>query len=343
MKIVLISCASKKLKKKAKVKNLYFSPLFKLNLKYAKSLRADKIFVLSAKYGLLNLNEEIEPYNLTLNEMSEKEIKEWASKVLNQLKKEADLEKDEFIFLAGEKYRKFLLPDIKNYKTPTKGMGIGKQLQFLKQKTNNKCQEIHELFNSMKRHSFPFNEAEIPKNGIYILFEKGERGHGGDRIVRIGTHTGKDQLRSRLKQHFMNKNKDRSIFRKNIGRNILNKNKDPFLKQWELDLTTKKAKQKHKHINFEKQNQVEEKVSKYIQNNFSFVILPIENKKKRKEIESKIISTVSLCDYCRPSKRWFCLFSPKQKIRESGLWLINELYKEPLKDEDIQELKKLAN
>jgi len=36
------------------------------------------------------------------------------------------------------------------------------------------CQTIHILFNGMKKHSFPFNEQEIPENGIYILFEKGE-------------------------------------------------------------------------------------------------------------------------------------------------------------------------
>ena len=39
-----------------------------------------------------------------------------------------------------------------------------------------------------------------------------------DRIVRIGTHTGENQLRSRLMQHFVKENKNRSIFRKNIGR-----------------------------------------------------------------------------------------------------------------------------
>ena len=93
------------------------------------------------------------------------------------------------------------------------------------------CKTLHKLFNSMKRFSFPFDEEAIPKNGIYILFEKGERAHEADRIVRIGTHTGSNQLRSRLKQHFLNENKDRSIFRKNIGRAILNKNKDSFLEK----------------------------------------------------------------------------------------------------------------
>ncbi len=133
-KIILISCVSKKQTVKAKAKDIYISPLFKLNLAYANSLNPDKIFILSAKYGLLNLEQDIEPYNLTLNNLKDKEIKIWADKVLEQLKKETDLEKDEIIFLAGEKYRKYLIPNIKNYNIPLKGLGIGKQLNFLKEK-----------------------------------------------------------------------------------------------------------------------------------------------------------------------------------------------------------------
>lgn len=133
MKITLISCVSKKLDKKEKAENLYVSPLFKFNLNFAKKLNSDKIFILSAKYGLITLEKEIEPYNLTLNTMKNDEIKNWSEQVLNDLKKQADLEKDEFIFLAGEKYRRHLLPNIKNYQIPLQGLGIGKQLKFLKE------------------------------------------------------------------------------------------------------------------------------------------------------------------------------------------------------------------
>ena len=204
------------------------------------------------------------------------------------------------------------------------------------------CHTIHQWFNGMKKHSFPFNEQEIPKNGIYILFEKGEFAHSTNRIVRIGTHTGNNQLRSRLFQHFLNENKDRSIFRKNIGRALLNKDKDQFLKQWELDLTTKNAKEQYSNsVDFKKQKEVEKKVTKYIQDNFSFVVFQIDDKEKRLEIESRIISTVSLCDECKPSENWLGLFSPKEKIRKSGLWLVNELWKTPLSDKDMIELKYL--
>jgi len=204
------------------------------------------------------------------------------------------------------------------------------------------CEKLHQLLNGLKRLEFPFNEEEIPVNGIYFIFERGELAHRADRIVRVGTHTGKDQLRSRLRQHFINENKDRSIFRKNIGRAILNKRNDPFLKYWEIDLTPRENKEKYrKIIDFHKQKEVEKEVSEYIQKNLSFVVLRIDNKDKRLYLESKIISTISLCDDCKPSKNWLGLFSSKEKIRKSGLWLVNELYKTPLSDKDIEKLEKI--
>ena len=174
------------------------------------------------------------------------------------------------------------------------------------------------------------------------MFEKGETAHGTNRIVRVGTHTGNDQLRSRLKQHFLVENKDRSIFRKNIGRALLNKNKDPFRSDWELDLTARRAKDQHSgRIDMNRQKAIEKRVSDYIQSNFRFVVAPVNEKEQRLRIESRLISTVSLCDTCQPSAAWLGQFSPKQKIRESGLWLVNELYGEPLSRENFNELKSL--
>ncbi len=57
-----------------------------------------------------------------------------------------------------------------------------------------------------------------------------------------------------------------------------------------------------------------------------------------KEI-SKLISTVSLCKNCIKSQNWLGNYSPKEKIRESGLWVVNELYKSPFTIEEFQEFK----
>ena len=68
--------------------------------------------------------------------MHANDVKEWANKVIRQLTAVTLLEEDEFIFLAGNKYRKYLLPHIKNVQIPLEGLRIGKQLQRLKELTS---------------------------------------------------------------------------------------------------------------------------------------------------------------------------------------------------------------
>lgn len=342
--IILISCVSKKVQEKTSAENIYISSLFEKNLRYAKSLQPDLILILSAKHGVLQLHQEIQPYDMTLNTMPKKEVEVWAKKVLEQLKEIANIKEDKFIFLAGNNYRKYLLPEISNYEIPMEGLPIGKQLQWLTANLkDSKNERIHKLFHTCKHHSFPYNEDEIPKNGIYILFEKGEFAYGGKRIVRIGTHTGKDQLQSRIKQHFLSKNKDRSIFRKNIGRAILNKNGDSFLEQWEWDLTTRANKSKYlDFLDKEKQDFIENQVTKYMQENLSFAVFKVDNKEDRLLLESRIISTVSNSDASKGSENWLGNYSPKEKIRKSGLWLVNELWKKSITDEELIHLTTLV-
>ena len=343
--IALISCVSKKIKNKAKAEELYVSDLFKKNLAYARIMKYDNIYILSAKYGLLNLHDEISPYDVTLNHMNINEKKEWALNVIKKLKSLENIENTNFIFLAGENYRKYLLPEIKYYEMPMKGLGIGEQLKFLKEKTQeiNYCSEIHAIFNKLERFNFPFDINSIPKNGIYILYEESELGHKYDRIVRVGTHTGHNQLQARIKQHFIKEKKDRSIFRKNIGRAFLNKNNDNFISQWEWDLTTRKNKDKYSSLlDMNKQILVEREVSSYIQNKMSFVVFEVEEKEERLKLESRIISTISLCKECGASKNWLGNYSTKEKIKESGLWLVNELYKKTLDKKDINRINELC-
>ena len=202
------------------------------------------------------------------------------------------------------------------------------------------CESLHEWARALPRFRFPFDAALIPKNGLYLLFQKGERGHGGERIVRVGTHTGVNQLRSRLKQHFITPNKDRSIFRKNIGRALLARDDDPYAPVWEIDCTSLASRALHgSKVDPARQAAIEKEVSRYIQDNFSFVTLRADGKEDRLRLESRIISTVSLCEDCGPSKGWLGNFSPKEKIRESGLWLVNELYREPLSGAELAYLK----
>ena len=201
------------------------------------------------------------------------------------------------------------------------------------------CSELHSLARRGHEHSFPFHGSRLPRNGIYVMFEHGEEAHEGARIVRAGTHTGDGQLPSRLVQHFVNENKDRSIFRKNIGRAQLNRAADPFLTEWELDRTSRAARERYgPEQELAKRRAVESDVTKYLQRHFRFVVFRVDGKSDRLYLESRIISTLSACDECRPSDTWLGRSSPKEKIRQSGLWLVNELYKQPLAPTDLQVL-----
>lgn len=201
-----------------------------------------------------------------------------------------------------------------------------------------KWELIHKAFLSLDRLKYPFVPSTIPLNGLYVFFEKGELSHGHERIVRVGTHTGKDQLRSRLMQHLVKENKDRSIFRKNIGRALLNRDGNTkMLEMWNKDMTPKKARERTADFDIPAIKEIERMVSGYMRSNFSFAAIEAVNKEDRLKLESKLISTVSLCKECsRPSTDWLGNFSPISKIRESGLWLVNELYKEPFTDSELE-------
>jgi hypothetical protein len=132
--IVLISCVSQKRDYRTRAENMYTSTLFTKSLQYAKEiLRPDKIFILSAKYGLLPLDKKIDPYNLTLNDMSSREREKWAATVLQQLKLVCDIANAKFIFLAGKNYYENLIAFLPNQNCEIKmdGLPIGKRLQWL--------------------------------------------------------------------------------------------------------------------------------------------------------------------------------------------------------------------
>ena len=196
------------------------------------------------------------------------------------------------------------------------------------------CGQLHALARRLSRFKFPFNAAQVPSSGIYLLFEKGEAGHDGDRIVRVGTHTGDGNLRQRLQEHFLHENKDRSIFRKNIGRAMLARDNDNFLAQWEWDLTSHANRGKYGSlVDVDKLRSVEARVTEYLVDNCSFAVLPVGGdvvKRARLDLEATLIATVAQCPACGPSRNWLGLFSPKPTIRRSGLWQIQHLSATPL-------------
>jgi hypothetical protein len=179
----------------------------------------------------------------------------------------------------------------------------------------------------------PFN------NGIYIVYETGEFYHSMDRIVRVGTHTSPNRLKRRLTDHFVRENHNSSIFRKNIGKAILNAHHDPYLSIWTLD-TSKPA--NYKYIDSIKNTDTERRVSDYMRSHLTFTAFPAPEKGQRLRLEEAIISTLNHTSDFGPGEKWPGKYSPEIEIRTSGLWLKQGLDAEGLTESEMVFLQRLC-
>ena len=126
--------------------------MFQKTLEYGKSLKPDKMYILSAKHHLVPLTKELAPYDKTLKEMSSEEKKMWADEVIKQMKnQDLNLEKDQFIFLTGSEYMKPLISYITNTESPTDGKRMGERLQWL----NSQINKLNEIFKHIKKYTTP--------------------------------------------------------------------------------------------------------------------------------------------------------------------------------------------
>ena len=213
------------------------------------------------------------------------------------------------------------------------------------------CKWLHEQLEELPLIRYPFDLDDLPKCGVYFFYEDGEVwGHGGDklRIVNVGTHKG-GTLRDRIAEHYLlgkyesriifdqNKFKpsDRSILRKNIGRALLNKDNDSYLKIWNINFVKREDRERYGFMrNIDKEKELEEKITRIIRERFSFRFIILDDQMERKRLKSALIGTLARCGLCKPSKNWLGKYSPVSKIRKSGLWLTQHLNAEPISERD---------
>jgi hypothetical protein len=125
--VCLIACCGPKVADSAPVRHLYTSPLFRKSVAFAER-NWWRWAVLSAKHGVVQPDDVLDPYDQTLSSMTAWERFEWAGKTRRQLEMVFDLG-TEFVVLAGKHYRAAVagLP----HTVPMAGLGIGRQLQWL--------------------------------------------------------------------------------------------------------------------------------------------------------------------------------------------------------------------
>lgn len=346
--IALVSCAKQKQSAPCRAAELYSpSTLFSLSYAYAKG-NAERVYILSAKYGLVDEDAVIAPYDETLNDMSVEDRKAWSERVLSQLAAVCDVEADHFIILAGRHYYEYLLPGLRNVTLPLGNLPLGKRVELLR-RLNMPFDEapsgaegaalwLHRLFERLPRYDWRGIDVIPFVNGIYIVYERGETYHGYARVVRVGTHTTPGRLKQRLMDHFIRENHNGSIFRKNIGKALLNRAQDPYLEIWSLD--TSRAPNRGRE-NPRAEAQAERDVSAYMRVNLSFAVIPVESAEERLRLESAIIATLHQAKDFAPSDAWLGHHSPERIIRESGLWLKQGLDADPLTAEESLQLARI--
>jgi len=214
------------------------------------------------------------------------------------------------------------------------------------------CEWLHRQLEQLPSVKFPFRLEQLPRNGIYFFYENNEIWeHNGNkpRVVRIGTHRD-GNFRSRIKEHYLleeskmnfdrknSKPSDRSIFRKNIGRAILNRDKDDYIKIWEIDFTSRRNRELLGYKrNIDKERSMESTITKILRNKFFYRFFLIEHQIERmgsQGLESSLIGTLAGCKKCRPSIKWLGNHSPKKQIQESGLWLVQHLRANGINEND---------
>lgn len=202
--------------------------------------------------------------------------------------------------------------------------------------------KLHKIFNSMQRLRWDEIKKINFKNGIYIIFEDGETYHGMDRIVRVGTHNSDGRLCTRLKEHFISKHKDGSIFRKNVGKAILNKEQSPYLKIWDKNSSNRKLMTGVVGYDPTLQRSIEIIVTEYMCKYFSFVCFPVESKARRLRLEEGVIATLNGSPDFFPSPDWLGNYSPESEISRSGMWLKRGLNGVLLSDIEFNAIEKFC-
>jgi hypothetical protein len=205
------------------------------------------------------------------------------------------------------------------------------------------CARLHRLLTHYPEYRYPIDWKRVPSNGVYFFYEGREMwGHGGRkrRIVRIGTHR-EGNFVSRMRSHYIDDRKiegisrqtscpkDRSIFRKNIGRALLARAGSRYLSTWNIDFQIRENRDRFGRLRrTELEKRVEHEITRILRKDFSFRVIPTGKHEAiigGNGLEARLIGTIAHCQLCKPSKSWLGRYSPVDEIKKGKLWLVQHL------------------
>jgi hypothetical protein len=190
-------------------------------------------------------------------------------------------------------------------------------------------EEVKMKFPARKLDELLEIKNNIPTQGVYFFFEKGEfrTGSTTERVVRIGTHAAQAKSRATIKnrlaqhkgpEHLIGRHRS-SVFRELIGYSLMTK-RNLNMTHW-----GQRALKSDKQI-LNSEQALEREVSRYLREmRFTILEIPGEASKDndRAFIERNAIGLLS--NYQKEiidpaSENWLGRLCCKPKIRESGLW-----------------------
>lgn len=353
-KIGFVACSKTKGGQRLPAAALYTSPLFRKSLLAAID-SCDKVFILSAKHGVLECDEPIDPYDLTLKTMKSAERAAWGERVGTQLKKMLN-PGDKAAMYCGKDYLSPLRSNLADLNViverPLGDLSLGSRLSLLKKLNGEGGLDLQgkQFFKLMRDVWLDQEKGRIigqtngrqewPRQGVYFILSASNALYKGlPRIVRVGTHAvsrgSKTTLWNRLSTHRGTEaglgSHRSSIFRLHVGRAWTRYSDDE-------DWPDSWARGQSAPANVRKAEEIlERRVSKVIgalRVTWLDVCDEPSADSERAYLERNSIGLLSRLGLLGgvAEADWLGHFSSDWRIASSGLWNLNHVFRRPDQD-----------
>lgn len=319
---------------------MYTSPLFRKSILVAEQ-SSEKTYIVSAKYGLLEPTQTIDPYDTKLGEMHIEARWNWGRKVVREFTRRHGQSCVIDVF-AGSEYAAILTPLLEAeghvVTLPLGRLSIGRRLSYLNEVLNEPEEALYRRFYRLVEKLESGGAAaqfeclrpsSVPNQGLYLFFEPTEVCQGSSRlrVVRIGTHAvskgSKSTLWSRLKTHLGTSDGGShrsSIFRLHVGAALRARRQETQPPSWGLGMTASPETR-------EAEKGLEAEVTRFMRSlRVAWLDIgdPASSVSDRAILECQLIGFLSnqLNPHDPPSSGWLGLHSPTTEIVRSGLWNI---------------------
>ncbi|MDQ3779714.1 MAG: hypothetical protein M3354_04070 [Chloroflexota bacterium] len=176
---------------------------------------------------------------------------------------------------------------------------------------------LYSLVHSLERFGPMPGWSNVPADGVYFFFERGETvpldGRSVERIVCVGTHRADGGLKRRLRDHFSGSRRT-SAFRRHLGLALLALDGAGSARTvaWLTGASGEVV-------------DLEARVDDLLRERFTFRAIPIRTMTERLAVEQGLIALLARSPLGTPSQTWLGHHAVSAAVRGSGLWNVNHI------------------